>query len=155
MKPVQNIKCQIAMARQTTGTNVVTGNTIDVKGYDSASFVVIAQAANTSATPASFTIEHADDTNSTSFSAFHTISSGLPTNIDSTALTNVDAFANITVDLRGKKRYIRLKTANSIATTNVVTALCLLDEPAYAPVTPGSSGVKYVSNSLATGNSYA
>jgi hypothetical protein len=70
-------------------------------------------------------------------------------------LTNVDAFANITVDLRGKKRYIRLKTANSIATTNVVTALCLLDEPAYAPVTPAQSGLKYVSNSLATSNSYA
>jgi hypothetical protein len=155
MKPVQNIKCQIAIARQTTNTNVVTGNTIDVKGFDQASFVVVAQAANSTAVPASFSIEHADDTNTASFVAFHTISSGLPTSIDSTALTNVDAFANITVDLRGKKRYIRLKTANSIATTNVVTALCLLDEPAYAPVTPAQSGLKYVSNSLATGNSYA
>jgi len=87
--------------------------------------------------------------------AFHTISSGLPTSIDSTALTNVDAFANISIDLRGKKRYIRLKTVNSISTTNLVTAICLLDEPAYAPVTPAQSGLKYVSNTLSTGNSYA
>jgi hypothetical protein len=155
MKPVQNIKCQIAINRQTTGTAGITGNTIDVKGFDTASFVVIAQAVNTTAVPASFSFEHADDTNTASFVAFHTISSGLPTSIDSTALTNHDAFANITVDLRGKKRYIRLKTVNSIATTNLVTAICLLDEPAYAPVTPAQSGLKYVSNTLATGNSYA
>jgi hypothetical protein len=57
--------------------------------------------------------------------------------------------------LRGKKRYIRMKTANSIATTNVVTAICLLDDPGIAPVTPGAAGVKFISNTLSSGNSFA
>jgi hypothetical protein len=155
MKPVQNILAQIAINRQTTGTTGITGNTIDCKGYDMASFIVIVQAANTSATPASFSIEHADDTNATSFSEFYSITSGLPTQVDSTALANKDPFANISVDLRGKKRYIRMKTANSIATTNNVTAICLLDDPGIAPVTPGAAGVKFISNTLSTGNSFA
>lgn len=144
MNPAQNVKCQIAIARQTLNTSTVTGNTIDTRGFDAARFIVVANSANTTAVPSTISLEHADDTNSTSFSAFATISSGLPTSIDTTALTNADCWAFLSADLRGKKRYLRMKIANSIATTSAVSVVAILEDPSYAPVTPAQRGVKSI-----------
>lgn len=144
MQPAQNVRCQIAVARQTLNTSVVTGGTIDCKGYDSATFVMVHQSANTSATVGSVSLEHSDTTDSTAFSEFASITSGLGTNVDSTALTNVNAYGAITVNLRGKKRYLRMKVANSIATTAAHYTVCLLDDPAIAPVNATQSGVKFI-----------
>lgn len=150
MQPAQNVKVQIAIARQTMNTNVVTGNAIDVRGFDAARFVIVAQSANSTAIPSNITLEHADDTESTSFASFATISSGLPTSIDSTALTNKDCWAYISTDLRGKKRYLRMKMANSIATTAVVSVVAILEDPAFAPVTPAQRGVKTIYDASAS-----
>ena len=126
--PSQNIKARVALVPQTVGasTSNVYGNTLDVRGFDSATFIIGARSATVSSVPSLVTIEHADDTNTASFAAITSISSGLPTQINSTALTNQDAFAVVNVDLRGKKRYLRLGLRN--ADTNVATcsSVCVL-----------------------------
>ena len=145
MIPAQNIKARVAMVAQTVGTATanVYGNTLDVKGFDSATFVIEARSATTGSVPSLITIEHADDTATTSFSAISSISTGLPTAINATAVTNQDVFAVVGVDLRGKKRYLRLGLRN--ADTNVATcsSICVLDNPGQAPIAAAAAGARY------------
>jgi len=145
MIPSQNIKARVALVAQTVGTATanVYGNTLDVRGFDSATFIIEARSATTGSVPALVVIEHADDTNTASFSAISSISTGLPTAINSTAVSNQDAYAAINVDLRGKKRYLRLGLRN--ADTNVATcsSVCVLDNPGQAPINATGAGARY------------
>jgi hypothetical protein len=142
--PAQNIKARVALVAQTVGTATanVYGNTLDVRGFDSATFIIGARSATVSSVPSHVIIEHADDTNTASFAAITTITSGLPTEINSTAVTNQDAFAVVNVDLRGKKRYLRLGLR---ATSNVATmdSICVLDNAGQAPVSATAAGTRY------------
>lgn len=142
--PSQNIKARVALVAQTVGTATanVYGNTLDVRGYDSATFVIGARSATVSSVPSHVIIEHADDTNTASFAAITTISSGLPTQINSTAVTNQDAFAVVNVDLRGKKRYLRLGLRAS-SNTPTMDAICILDLPGQAPINATGAGALY------------
>jgi hypothetical protein len=87
-------------------------------------------------------IQHSDDL--TNYDTFATINSGLPTQIETTATSNQDTYANITVNLRGKRRYVRLSVSNSITNTAQVTAICLLDDPGQAPVNASASGSRFI-----------
>jgi hypothetical protein len=142
--PSQNIKARVALVPQTVGSNTanVYGNTLDVRGFDSATFIIGARSATVSSVPSLVTIEHADDTNTASFAAITSISSGLPTQINSTALTNQDAFAVVNVDLRGKKRYLRLGLRAS-SNTPTMDALCVLDNAGQAPISATAAGTLY------------
>lgn len=142
--PSQNIKARVALVPQTVGTATanVYGNTLDVRGFDSATFIIGARSATNSSVPTLVTIEHADDTNTASFAAITSISSGLPTQINSTALTNQDAFAVVNVDLRGKKRYLRLGLRAS-SNTPTMDALCVLDNAGQAPISATAAGTLY------------
>lgn len=140
--PSQNIRARVALVDQTVGsaTANVYGPTIDVRGYDSATYIIAARSAtaSTSHVPDRIFIEHADDTNTASFAAIATISSGLPTQVNTTAVTNQDAYATVNVDLRGKKRYLRLGLR---ATSNApnMSAVCILDNAGQAPTAAGTS----------------
>lgn len=142
--PSQNIKARVALVPQTVGTATanVYGNTLDVRGFDSATFIIGARSATATSVPDRVIIEHADDTNTASFAAITTISSGLPTQINSTAVTNQDAFAVVNVDLRGKKRYLRLglRASSNLATMD---AICILDNAGQAPVNATAAGTLY------------
>lgn len=142
--PSQNIKARVALVAQTVGTATanVYGNTLDVRGFDSATFVIGARSATVSSVPSLVTIEHADDTNTASFAAITSISSGLPTQINSTAVTNQDAFAVVNVDLRGKKRYLRLGLRAS-SNTPTMDAVCVLDNAGQAPTAATPAGALY------------
>lgn len=146
MIPSQNIKPRVALVAQTVGTATanVYGNTLDVRGYDSATFIVECRSATVSSVPTHVIIEHADDTNTSSFAAISggTITSGLPTEHNSTAITNQDAYGVLNVDLRGKKRYLRIGFR---ATTNVATmsSICVLDNPGQAPINATGAGARY------------
>jgi hypothetical protein len=142
--PSQNIKARVALVPQTVGasTSNVYGNTLDVRGFDSATFIIGARSATVSSVPSLVTIEHADDTNTASFAAIASISSGLPAAINSTALTNQDAFAVVNVDLRGKKRYLRLGLRAS-SNTPTMDALCVLDNAGQAPISATAAGTLY------------
>lgn len=142
MQPSQNVRTRIALARSNVNTNVTTGNAIDCKGYDSATFVILAQSSTTSAVPGSIIIQHSDDL--TNYDTFATLSTGLPTQIDTTAVSNQDTYADITVNLRGKRRYIRLGVSNSVASTSQVTAICLLDDPGQAPINASAAGSRLI-----------
>lgn len=145
--PSQNIKARVAMVDQTVGTATtnVYGNTLDVRGFDSATFIIGARSATSGATnvPDRVIVEHADDTNATSFAAIATISSGLPTAINDTALTQQDAYAVVNVDLRGKKRYLRLGLRNASSNTPTCNAICVLDLPGQAPIAATPAGAKF------------
>jgi hypothetical protein len=142
--PSQNIKARVALVPQTVGsaTTNVYGNTLDVRSFDSATFIIGARSATVSSVPSHVIIEHADDTNTASFAAITTITSGLPTQINSTAVTNQDAFAVVNVDLRGKKRYLRLglRASSNVATMD---AICILDNAGQAPVNATAAGTLY------------
>ena len=141
--PSQNIRARIALVDQTVGTATanVYGPTIDVRGYDSATYIIAARSAtaSTSHVPDRIFIEHADDTNTTSFAAIATISSGLPTQVNTTAVTNQDAYATVNVDLRGKKRYLRLGLRNLGSNAPNMSAVCILDNAGAAPIAAGSA----------------
>lgn len=145
--PSQNIKARVALVPQTVGTATanVYGNTLDVRGFDSATFVIGVRSAtaSTAHVPDRIIIEHADDTNTASFAAITTISSGLPTEINTTALTNQDAFAVVNVDLRGKKRYLRLGLRNAGSNTPTCDAICVLDNAGQAPTAATPAGSRY------------
>jgi hypothetical protein len=144
MQPCQNVRTRIALARSNVNTNLTTGNILDCKGYDSATFVVLAQSTTTSAVPGSLVFQHSDD--GTNFDTFSTISTGLPTQIDTTAVSNQDTYADITVNLRGKRRYLRFGISNSVSSTAQVTAICLLDDPGQAPVNATASGSRFIAD---------
>lgn len=143
--PAQNIKARVALVPQTVGTATanVYGNTLDVRGFDSATFIIGARSATATSVPDRVIIEHADDTNTASFAAITTISSGLPTQINSTAVTNQDAFAVVNVDLRGKKRYLRLGLRSGSTNTPTMDAVCILDNAGQAPVSATAAGTLY------------
>ena len=65
-----------------------------------------------------------------------------PWRINSTALTNQDAFAVVNVDLRGKKRYLRLGLRAS-SNTPTMDALCVLDNAGQAPISATAAGTLY------------
>lgn len=146
--PSQNIKARVAMVDQTVGTATanVYGNTLDVRGFDSATFVIGVRSATASGAtncPDRVIIEHADDTNTASFAAIATISSGLPTAINDTALTQQDAYAVVNVDLRGKKRYLRLGLRNGGTNVATCNAICVLDLAGQAPIAATPAGARF------------
>jgi len=145
MVPIQNPKARVAMVAQTVGTATtnVYGNNIDGKGFDSATFVIEARSATTGSVPSLISIEHGDTTDATAYSAISSISSGLPTAINSTAVTNQDAYAIINVDLRGKKRFLRLGLRNADTNTPTCSAICVLDLGAKAPIAAADAGSRY------------
>jgi hypothetical protein len=146
MVPSQNIKPRVALVAQTVGTATanVYGPAIDGKGFDSATFIIEARSATTGSVPSLVVIEHSDDTVLANFAAISgfSIASGLPTVINSTAVTNQDPYASISVDLRGRKRYLRVGLRNADTNTPTCSAICVLDNPGQAPITAATAGVR-------------
>jgi hypothetical protein len=143
MVPIQNPKARVAMVAQTVGTATtnVYGNNIDGKGFDSATFIIEARSATTGSVPSLISIEHGDATDA--YSAISAISTGLPTAINSTAVSNQDAYAVINVDLRGKKRYLRVGLRNADTNAPTCSAICVLDLGANAPIAAAAVGARY------------
>jgi hypothetical protein len=145
MVPLQNPRVRVALLPVTVGTATanVYSNVIDGKTFDSATFVIEARSATTGSVPSLISIEHADDTNTASFAAIASISSGLPTAINATALTIQDAYAVLNVDLRGKKRYLRVGLRNADTNTPTMSALAVLGNAGQAPIAAAPAGARF------------
>ena len=147
MLPSVNIKSRVAMVAQTASSSANTyGNVIDVRSFDSATFHVGVRSATSGATntPSVFTIEHADDTNTSSFSAISgfPITAGLPTAVNDTAVTQQDTYGVFGVDLRGKKRYLRIGIRSQGSNLPTCDAVCVLDAPGQAPTAAAAAGAR-------------
>jgi hypothetical protein len=145
MVPAQNPKARVALLAQTVGTSTsnVYGSNIDAKGFDSATFIIEARSATTGSVPSLISIEHSDITDATGFAAIATLNSGLPTAINSTAVSNQDAYAVINVDLRGKRRYLRLGLRNADTNTPTCSSVCVLDLAGQSPIAAAAAGARY------------
>lgn len=144
MVPIQNLRARVALLPTTVGTATanVYSNVIDGKGFDVATFIIEARSATTAGVPSLILIEHADDTNTASFAAIASISSGLPTAVNATAVTNQDTYGLVSVDLRGKRRYVRLGLRAS-SDTPTCSAICVLDNPGQAPIAAAPAGTRF------------
>ena len=145
MVPAQNIRARVAMVAQTVGTATanVYGNNIDCSGFDSATFIIEARAATVTNVPDRVIIEHSDITDSTGFAAIATISSGLPTEVNNTAVTQQATYGVVNVDLRGKRRYLRLGLRANATHAMTCSSVCLLDLPAAAPTNATAAGALF------------
>ena len=144
MVPIQNLRARVALLPTTVGTATanVNSNVIDGKGFDVATFIIEARSATTAGVPTLISIEHSEITDSTGFAAISSISSGLPTAINSTAVTNQDTFGLVSVDLRGKRRYLRLGLRAG-TDTPTCSAVCVLDNPGQAPIAAAPAGTRF------------
>lgn len=143
--PAQNIRARVAMVDQTVGTATanVYGNNIDCKSFDSATFLIAARSATTGSVLERVVIEHSETTDSTGFAAIATITSGLPTAINATAVSNQDSYGIINVDLRGKRRYLRVGFRSADTNTPTVGSICILDNPGQAPIAATPAGARF------------
>jgi len=144
MNPSQNVKSLIAIGSQSIlgGTGAV-GNIVDTRGFDYATFHIGVICATETSRPTSVSVQQADDTETTSFSAISgfPITSGLPTAVNtSTAVTN--AYAVIGVDTRARKRYLRLAIIGGTS-ANTTTSVAVLDNGEAAPTNAASAGARY------------
>lgn len=149
MLPSVNIKSRVAMVAQTASSSANTyGNVLDVRSFDSATFHVGVRSATASGatnSPSVVTIEHADDTNATSFSAISgfPITAGLPTAVNDTAVTQQDVYGVLGVDLRGKKRYLRIGIRSAGSNLPTCDAVCVLDAAGQAPTAAAAAGARF------------
>jgi hypothetical protein len=144
MIPSQNVKSIVAIGSQSIvgGTGAV-GNVVDARGYDCATFHISLFCATATSVPTSLSIQHSDITDSTGFSAIagFPITSGLPGTVNtSTAVTN--SYAVLGLDLRAKKRYLRLAIIGGTS-ANTTSAVCVLDNPGEAPISAAAAGSRY------------
>ncbi len=144
MNPSQNVRSVVAIGSQSIvgGTGAV-GNPVDCRGYDYATFHINIFCATATSIPTSLSVQHADVTESTSFVALagFPITSGLPGTVNtSTAVTN--SYAVVGVDLRGKRRYLRLAVIGGTS-ANDTSAVCVLDNPGQAPISAADAGARY------------
>jgi hypothetical protein len=140
MNPSQNVRSVQAIAAQSI---VATHNglNVDCRGYDYATFHINIVCATQTSVPTSLSVQHSDD--GTTFAAISgfPITSGLPTAVNtSTAVTN--SYAVVGVDLRGKRRYLRLAMTPGTS-ANSVSAVCVLDNAGEAPIAAAAAGTRY------------
>jgi hypothetical protein len=143
MNPSQNVKSLIAIGSQSILNTAVAGNAIDTRGFDYATFHIGVICATSTSIPSSISVQQADDTEATSFSAIagFPITSGLPTAVNtSTAVTN--SYAVIGIDTRARKRYLRLSIIGGTS-ANTTTACCVLDNGEAAPTNAAAAGARY------------
>ncbi len=145
MVPAQNPKARVALLAQTVGTSTsnVYGSNIDAKGFDSATFIIEARSATTGSVPSLISIEHSDITDATGFAAIATLNSGLPTAVNSNTTTLQDVYAVVNVDLRGKRRYLRLGLRNADTNTPTCSSVCVLDLAGQSPIAAAAAGARY------------
>lgn len=120
---------------------------IDTLGYDFASFDVITQ--TTTGTYSELQLMEADATTSASFAAITALTGGTETStsagfvIGSSPTTSPWA-TKLNVDLRGRKRYLKVSAVPSVAGTFTVIANLFKGET--NPVTASQTGVAAVAN---------
>jgi hypothetical protein len=132
-----------------TATNATATHTIDCLGYGYASIDVVFEpaAATTDAICRALKVEESD-ASSTGYSDITALVGGgtggftIPTSGSRTAGSNV---VRLNVDLRGKKRYLKV-SATPVA-ASVVASVVRLGRGEAGPTTAGESGVQVVVNS--------
>lgn len=121
MKALQAADYAVLLAPITAATTARTAN-LDTQGADYASILVsIGAEANTNSTNVALQLSEADDTNATSFATFDA-------NFNRTVDNTAGVVAVNHVDLKGRKRYLRLTitpdtTTNGAVITAAVSAL--------------------------------
>lgn len=136
------------MGRLDTGlTGITNGGTCDTQhfdcvGYDYASIDVHLSTSNNSTNkPSAFALQESDDTNSSNFADVVGFRGGTDWTVPSmiTATSNGDNVIRFDVDLRARKRYLRLKI--SPVTTQEMSYNIRLSRAEQSPVTTTQMGV--------------
>lgn len=125
MIPLQSCSPCIFVAPQAySAAGTAVGNIIDMLGFSQLDVYVSAASTTTGAVPASITIQHSDDTNTSNFSTIisaGTATTGWPTSLTATT-SQSSAFAVASIPWLTKKRYVRV---NPLGGTSAAT-ICVM-----------------------------
>lgn len=136
MKYAVMVPCQAVASNATAQTNTV--SYCDTIGYDQLTVVVqMGIAGGTNYSNAACKIQHADDTNATSFAEITGFVNGTDFTTPSVSYTAVTTLTNVyaifDVPLQGKKRYFRTVLTPSTNGSQLVSVLGILSRAEQAP----------------------
>lgn len=147
---LQNTKTQILATPQSVATNAtLTSGQLDCIGYDECLLhLLMSGAASTATVPGRVQIQHSDTTDATNFAAISgytatASTSGFPTQVANSSTTSV--FEKAHIDLRDKKRYLRVLVDGQAGTTSFISIVAVLGRPSQSP-TGTNTGALYVVN---------
>ena len=149
MVPGQNTK-KLVVLKQQAATNgaTLTSDNIDTLGYDQVTIDVVGTTSdNATNNPSVLKVQEADVTAATSFAdiaAFVGDGASGFTIPDSPTATTTAPFASFSVNLRKRKRYLRVLI--SPVTTQTFTVLATLERASQAPVGTTAQNVAVVIN---------
>lgn len=143
----QNTK-KAVLIKQEAATNAatLTSDTLDTKGYDYVTLTLIGTTSNNATNnPSVLKVQEADTTDATNFAditAFVGDGTGGFTVPSSPTSTTTAPFAELNINLIGRKRYLRALV--SPVTTQTFTLLAELGRPEQAPVSTTDRNVAVV-----------
>jgi len=147
--PLQSNKVVVAVHPQSvTYGATVTSKTVDALHAGCVSIFLSAAGATTSAVPIQIRVQHADTDAATSYASItgytaNTSSSGYPSAIQSTAATSTTVFGAFHLDMRGKKRYVRVLVDGPATDSCLISAVAVVsrNSPSQSGTNTGAAFV--------------
>jgi hypothetical protein len=134
MRQLQNDKVRLIISAQSvTAGATVTSKAVDAIGAGCVSIYLGVVSGTTSCVPVQIRVQHSDTTADSNYSSItgytaNTSSSGYPSAVASTATDATNLFGAFHVDMRGKKRYLRLLLDGPAATNFTAFATAILGD---------------------------
>lgn len=147
MIQAQNVKKVLIQVAGTTNAGTATLGNIDTLGYDYATLDLVASTSNnTTNTLSVFKLQESDDTVATNFADVSGFVGGTSFTIPAavTAATSQTVFSTFNVDLKARKRYLRVLA--SPVTTQDFNLVAQLSRPEQAPVGATAQNVGVIVN---------